>query len=114
MNLGARLKRRRLELGMTLKEVASKTSVTMATYQRYETNQIKTLKYKTIIELAEALETTPAYIMGWEDKEKPASVNSSNSETDSMDLEIIEAFRLLSPEYKRIALAQIKAMLKVE
>lgn len=113
MNLGARLKQRRLELGMTLKDVASKISVTMATYQRYETNKIKTLKYETIIELAEALETTPAYIMGWENKE-PASAITSSSEADPIDFEIIEAFRLLSPEYKRIALAQIKAMLKVE
>ncbi|NLL40145.1 MAG: helix-turn-helix transcriptional regulator [Clostridiales bacterium] len=113
MNLGARLKQRRLELGMTLKDVASKLSVTMATYQRYETNKIKTLKYKTIIELAEALQTTPTYIMGWENKQS-ASTNTESGETDPLDSEIIEAFRLLSPEYKRIALAQIKAMLEVE
>lgn len=98
---------------MTLNDVASKLSVTMATYQRYETNKIKTLKYETIIELAEALKTTPAYIMGWENKES-ASANPSDSGADPLDAEIIEAFRLLSPEYKRIALAQIKAMLEVE
>lgn len=113
MSIGERLKRRRLELGMTLNEVAANLSVTMATYQRYETNQIKNLKYKMIIELSKALDTSPAYIMGW-DKKEPTSAENAEDELDSMDEEIVNAFRLLTPEYKRIALAQVKAMLEIE
>ena len=35
--------------------------------QRWENGSIKTLRYENIVKLAEALETTPSYLMGWED-----------------------------------------------
>jgi len=64
--LHKRIKQRRLELNMTLVELAKKVGVRDATIQRYESGEIKNIKKATIVKLARALQTTPAYLMGWE------------------------------------------------
>jgi transcriptional regulator with XRE-family HTH domain len=65
--LNDRIKERRLSLGMTLLEVSEKLEVKEATAQRYESGEIKNIKHETIVALAKILNTTPAYLMGWED-----------------------------------------------
>lgn len=67
MDIGERIKRRRNEIGLTLKEVADKIGVKDATVQRYESGNIKTLKQETVGKLAEVLRVTPSYLMGWDD-----------------------------------------------
>lgn len=64
--LNERIKSRRLELGLTLAELAEKIGVRDATIQRYESGEIKNIKRSTVVKLAEALKTTPAYLMGWD------------------------------------------------
>lgn len=80
--LNERIKSRRLELGLTLAELAEKIGVRDATIQRYESGEIKNIKRSTVVKLAEALKTTPAYLMGWE---SPNS-NTSSSDDDLLDL----------------------------
>jgi transcriptional regulator with XRE-family HTH domain len=67
--LPERAKDRRKELGLTLLQVAKRVGVTEATVQRWESGKIKSLQYDNIIKLAYALDTTPAFLMGWEKKE---------------------------------------------
>lgn len=69
--LNEMIKYRRKELGLTLNQVAEKTGVKEATVQRWESGNIKTIKYQTIELLSHALNCTPQYLMGWE-KESPA------------------------------------------
>lgn len=61
-----RIKSMRNQRGHTLVEVANKVGVKEATMQRYESGQIKNIPYKRIVDIAKALNTTPAYLMGWE------------------------------------------------
>ena len=75
--LHKRIKQRRLELNMTLVELAKKVGVRDATIQRYESGEIKNIKKPIIVKLARALQTTPAYLMGWE---TPASSDHLNKE----------------------------------
>ena len=63
------LKQRRSELGYTLAQVADMVGVTEATVQRWESGNIKALRHGRITKLADVLQTTPAYLMGWEDAE---------------------------------------------
>lgn len=65
--LNKRIKEKRTALGLTLVELASKVGVRDATIQRYESGEIKNIKKSTIVKLAKALNTTPAYLMGWEE-----------------------------------------------
>lgn len=69
MNIGERIRTARLKRGLTLLEVANKVGKTEATIQRYESGNIKNLKNDTIKDLADALNVSPAYIMGWEELE---------------------------------------------
>ena len=74
MEIGDRIKSRRVEIGMTLKEVAEKIGVKEATVQRYESGSIKTLKQDTIAKIAQVLNISPSYLMGWDSDSAPNNV----------------------------------------
>ncbi|MDM5352621.1 XRE family transcriptional regulator [Lysinibacillus sphaericus] len=74
MNIGDRIKKARLKRGMTLIEVAERLNKTEATIQRYESGNIKNLKNDTIEELANVLNVSPAYLMGWDTPSKPDNI----------------------------------------
>lgn len=60
------LRRRRRELGLTLAQIADAMGVTEATVQRWESGNIKTIRYEKISKLAEILNVTPPSLMGWD------------------------------------------------
>lgn len=62
-----KIKNRRAELNMTLEDVAREVGVSSATVQRWESGNIKNLRRDKILALANALKTTPSYLMGWTD-----------------------------------------------
>lgn len=68
MSIGTRMKERRLQLNKTLEEVGSAVGVSKATIQRYEKGAITNIPSDKIEKIAKALSTTPAFLMGWEDK----------------------------------------------
>lgn len=93
------LKQRRKVLGLTLAQIAEKVGVTEATVQRWESGNIKTLRYDKVTKLAEVLKVSPSSIMGWEEaeeKNKPAE-----PELDELDKEFIRLAARLTPEQKR-------------
>ena len=65
MNIGDRIKQRRLELGLSVDELAEKIKKNRATIYRYENNEIENLPVSALEPLANALLTTPAAVMGW-------------------------------------------------
>ncbi len=68
MNLSSTLKKRRKELNLTLLQIADKVGVSEATVQRWESGNIKSLRYNRISKLAEVLNISPAELMGWDEK----------------------------------------------
>ena len=69
MTIGERIKQRRIELGLSVDEVAEKLGKNRATVYRYESNEIENLPVGTLEPLARILETTPGYLMGWKNKD---------------------------------------------
>lgn len=59
------IKSKRLELGMTMKELAEKVGVSEGTISRWESGEIANMRRNVIVSLAKALNTTPAVLMGW-------------------------------------------------
>lgn len=75
MTIGARIKARRKEIGLSVDEVADRIGKNRATVYRYESNEIEKYPLDILEPLAKALNTTPAYLMGWEETQKPAIPN---------------------------------------
>lgn len=65
MTVGLRIKERRLQLGMSADTLAEKIGKNRSTVYRYENGDIESLPYDILMPIAEALHTTPAYLMGW-------------------------------------------------
>ncbi len=64
------LKNRRIEKGLTMKEVASKVGVSEGTISRWESGNIENMRRDKISKLADALGISPSEIMGWDDNRK--------------------------------------------
>ena len=74
MKIGERIKRRRLEIGLSVDQLAEVIGKNRATIYRYESNEIEKFPLDILYPLAEALRTTPAYLMGWEDYNAPSNI----------------------------------------
>lgn len=70
-NMAERIKNLRKEKGMTLEEVATKVGVGKSTVRKWETGMIANMRRDKIASLANALGTTPEYLMGWNEKNAP-------------------------------------------
>lgn len=70
MKVNEIIKKRRKELGLTLKDVANELNVSESLISRYESNDVKNMGIDKLIPLAKVLNTTPAYLMGWEKGDK--------------------------------------------
>lgn len=75
MAVNDRLKQRRIFLGLTMAEVARVVGVSEATVCRWESGNISNMRRDRIALYAEALQTTPAYIMGMADEPQPNQPN---------------------------------------
>lgn len=68
MTIGERIKNRRIELGLSVDTIAAKLNKNRATIYRYESDDIENLPTTVLEPLAEVLQTTPAYLMGWDEE----------------------------------------------
>ena len=73
MDLKDKILAPRQELGLTLEDVAKVVGVGKSTVRKWETGYIENMRRDKIAKLAEALHTTPAYLMGWEEAPAPAA-----------------------------------------
>ena len=74
MAIGERIKQRRLEIGLSVDQLADIIGKNRATIYRYESNEIEKFPLDILYPLAEALRTSPAYLMGWEDSTLPSNI----------------------------------------
>ena len=79
--MAQRIKALRKEKGLTLEQVANIVGVGKSTVRKWETGMIANMKRDKIATLANALGTTPAFLMGWEEKEKEPIVEDEFSES---------------------------------
>ena len=72
MSFGERVRKKRLEKGLTQAELATKLGYKDRSSVARIENGERDVPRPTIIALADALDTTPAYLMGWE--EEPTNI----------------------------------------
>jgi transcriptional regulator with XRE-family HTH domain len=84
--MAQKIKELRQERGLTLEQVANVVGVGKSTVRKWETGMIANMRRDKIAALAQALGTTPAYLMGWEDED----------EENPHELKLVTAFDKLS------------------
>lgn len=107
------IKKRRLELGLTLKDVADALGVAESTVSRYETSYIANMKIDKLKALADVLKCTPGYLMGWnEESEFNEDIAGMLIEIkrESDLLKLIELYRSLTNEQKSNILSLLESM----
>ena len=80
MSIGKRIKMLRTKSGLSIDDLAAKLSKNRTTIYRYENGDIENLPLGILNPLAEALDTTPAHLMGWNTKEMLSTKISDGEE----------------------------------
>lgn len=75
---GQRMKDRRKAIGLSAEKLADILGVSPATIYRYENGDIEKVPGDRLGPIANALQTTPAYLMGWESDSSPNKAFPSN------------------------------------
>lgn len=92
--LQERIKERRTEKGFTLLDLAIALGVKEATMQRYESGEIKNVKHETVVKLAEILNCSPQYLMGWVDV--PNDLVLYNQPLTDKEQQLVASFKSLN------------------
>lgn len=97
MKIGERIKQRREQLEMSQEELATR----LGYRSRSSINKIERdasgLPQKKIAAIAEALQTTPAYIMGWDAMQKKSSTIADAALRMKNDPEFMSVVEMLLP-----------------
>ncbi len=107
MNIGLRIKEKRKEKKMSADELGKCLGKDRSTIYRYEKGDIENLPLDILEPIAKALDTTPAYLMGWEQVQQKNSTLADltiRMRTDSEFLSLVEGLNQLDT----VQLASIK------
>lgn len=69
MTIGKRIRDLRIKQGLSQTELGEKIGIQRSRMNKYEMETVGTIKKEIVEKLAQALNTTPSYLMGWEDYE---------------------------------------------
>lgn len=107
MTIGQRVKLRREELGLSQEELAKRIGYKSKTSINKIELDFRNLTQSKIKAIADALDTTPSYIMGW-DEEAEEAKKAAPIEEDSLNAEIIKLFMGLTADQKKEALNYLR------
>ena len=110
MAVSEKIRQRRLELGLTVDEVAAKLHKNRATIYRYENEDISKLPASILEPLADVLDTTPYYLMGWENKNQNIIVEEQTLQPEA--IEVAKLYLQLDDLDRAEIRGEIKGMLK--
>ena len=85
MSIGQRIKTMRKQQGLSIDDLAYRLGKNRTTIYRYENGDIENLPLGILDSLANALNTTPAHLMGWDNVENNTSeIRMPDSPEDSI------------------------------
>jgi transcriptional regulator with XRE-family HTH domain len=96
MNIGQRIKNRRKELRMSADKLGEALGKDRSTIYRYENGDIENLPLDILEPIAAALNTTPQYLMGWEEVRKKNDILSDIVLKLNEDMELLSMVETLS------------------
>ena len=107
MSVGKRIALAREQKNMTLEEVAKLCETTKQTIFKYENEIVTNIPYEKIVLLSKALDVSPSYLFGWEEKENsPSELQLTEGEKMLLDL-----FNRVPEDQQQLVLQMIRAAL---
>lgn len=100
MTIGQRIKIARERKDLTLDEVAKRCNTTKQTIFKYENEIVTNIPYDKIVLLSNALNVSPSYLFGWEEKESSPS-EPTLTEGEQM---LLNLFRQIPEDQQRVFL----------
>jgi transcriptional regulator with XRE-family HTH domain len=104
-SMAQRIKDLRQIRGLTLEQVADVVGVGKSTVRKWETGMIANMRRDKIASLANALGTTPEYLMGWSEEK----ISPSEPELTEGERALLELFRAIPEDQQPVVLAMIRA-----
>lgn len=104
-DMAYRIRELRKQRGLTLEQVADVVGVGKSTVRKWETGMIENMRRDKIASLAQALGTTPAYLMGW-----PEEDNCTEDNENPWELELLTAFAALDIDQQIKVVRQVNAL----
>lgn len=112
------IKEKRLEHGLTMKELAQKVGVSEGTISRWESGEIANMRRGAMVALSKVLDISPEVLMGWDQEDKSKSEVYENKcaipVLDDPDIRILARNSQLTkdPAKQQLLKSVIKAMLE--
>ena len=109
--MAQRIKALRQEKGLTLEQVADVVGVGKSTVRKWETGMIANMRRDKIADLAKALGTTPAYLMGWKEEDTKKEISPSEPVLTEGEKVLLDLFRKVPEDQQQLVLQMIRAAL---
>lgn len=110
MTIGQRIRAARERKDMTLDEVAQRCNTTKQTIFKYENEIVTNIPYDKIVLLSNALDVSPSYLFGWEEKKNSPS-EPSLTEGEKM---LLDLFNRVPEDQQQLVLQMIRAALSTQ
>lgn len=109
--MAQRIKALRQEKGLTLEQVADVVGVGKSTVRKWETGMIANMRRDKIADLAKALGTTPAYLMGWKEEDTKNETSPSEPSLTEGEKVLLDLFNRVPEDKQQLVLQMIRAAL---
>ena len=118
MTVGQRIKQRRKELKISADELGKRLGKDRSTVFRYENGSIEKLPIDILEPIAKVLQTTPEYLMGWEEKieKEPEKMAQLHFEilVDEDISDLFEEFKTLDGKERQLVKDLVHSLAKTK
>lgn len=108
MDLGEKIKELREKNDMTLEELGDRVGVGKSTVRKWETGEIANMRRDKIALVAHALNVSPSFLMGWDEKDTETALGEIDTSEVSLrlrdDKDMVQALKVyfkMPPEKKK-------------
>ena len=107
MTRGKRIKLRREELNIPQTDFAKRVNISKQTLYKYENDIVTNIPYDKVVEIAAALDVSPAYIFGWEENEPEERLLNAYI-NNAQDQEFLDLYHKADPVIRQAVLNFLK------
>lgn len=107
MNLGEKIRVSREKAGLTMEELGKKCGTTKQTIYKYETGKVTNIPLDRLMKIADAVDVSASYLMGWED------INAeqlTDGELSDVKRSLIQFAQSLTDEQAALALRVLRSI----